>query len=99
MNSETKHDVGNRITDIKFKVLPRSSKNQVIGKDGDVFKVKLTSPPVEGKANKALIDLLSKRLRIAKSCVEIVSGRRSKVKSVRIRGLSLDDITAILIRP
>jgi uncharacterized protein (TIGR00251 family) len=83
-------------TRIRVKVLPRSSRNQVIGKEGDVFKVKLTSPPVEGKANKALIELLAKRLRIAKGRIEIISGKSSRLKTVRISGLSLEDITQVL---
>ena len=83
-------------TRIRVKVLPRSSRNQVIGKEGDVFKLKLTSPPVEGKANKALIELLAKRLRIAKGRIEIISGKRSRLKSILIHGLTLEEITAIL---
>ena len=83
-------------TRIRVKVLPRSSRNQVIGKEGDVFKVKLTSPPAEGKANKALIELLAKRLRIAKGRIEIISGKRSRLKSILIHGLTLEEITAIL---
>ncbi|MGD9076528.1 MAG: DUF167 domain-containing protein [Desulfobacteraceae bacterium] len=85
-------------TRIRVKVLPRSSRNQVIGKEGDVFKVNLTSPPVEGKANKALIELLAKRLRIAKGRIEIISGKSSRLKTVRISGLSLEDITQVLNR-
>jgi uncharacterized protein (TIGR00251 family) len=83
---------------IKVKVLPKSSTNQIIGQEGDLFKVKLTSPPVEGKANKALIELLAKRLSIAKKRIEIISGKRSRLKTVRISGLSLEDITQVLNR-
>jgi uncharacterized protein (TIGR00251 family) len=81
---------------IKVKVLPRSSTNQIIGQEGDLFKVKLTSPPVEGKANKALIALLAKRLGIRRERIEIISGKRSRLKFVRISGLSLEDLTSIL---
>ena len=81
---------------IKVKVLPRSSRNQIIGREGDLFKVKLTSPPVGGKANKALIELLAKRLGIAKKRIEITSGKSSGLKTIRISGLSLEDLTSIL---
>ena len=81
---------------IKVKVLPRSSKNQVVGKEGDLFKVKLTSPPVEGKANKALIEFLAKKLGIPKANVEIKSGKSSKLKSILIYGLTLEEITQFL---
>ena len=85
-------------THIRVKVLPRSSRNQVIGKEGDLFKVKLTSPPVGGKANKSLIELLAKRLGIAKKRIEIISGKSARLKTVRIYGLSLEDITQVLKR-
>jgi len=83
-------------TDIKIKLLPRSSKNQIIGKEGDTFKVKVTSPPVDGKANRALIELLAKRLGLPKSGIKIISGKRSKLKTVRIYGLSLKEIDLFL---
>jgi uncharacterized protein (TIGR00251 family) len=81
---------------IKVKVLPRSSRNQIIGKEGDLFKVKLTSPPVAGKANKALIEFLAKKLGIPKAHMEIKSGKSSKLKSILIHGLTLEEITQSL---
>jgi uncharacterized protein (TIGR00251 family) len=58
--------------------------------------VKVTSPPVNGKANKALIDLLAKRLGVPKGNIEIVSGKSSRDKSVRIHGLSLEAVALLL---
>ena len=82
---------------IKVKVLPRSSRNQIIGREGDLFKVKLTSPPVEGKANKALIEFLAKKLGIAKGRIEIISGKSARLKTLRISGLSLNDVSSLLL--
>ncbi|MGD8229181.1 MAG: DUF167 domain-containing protein [Desulfobacteraceae bacterium] len=82
---------------IKVKVLPRSSRNHLIGKEGDVFKVKLTSPPVEGKANNALIEFLAKKLGIAKGRIEIISGKSARLKILRISGLSLNDVSSLLL--
>ncbi len=70
--------------------------NQIAGLENDIFKVKLTAPPVEGKANKALIDFLSKKLDIPKRNLEIISGQHSKLKSVRIQGLSKDKANRLL---
>jgi uncharacterized protein len=56
------------------------------------LRVKLTAPPVEGKANKALVQLLAKTLGIPKRDVEIISGERSSEKILRISGRCLDDI-------
>ena len=83
---------------IKIKVLPRSSRNGIAGKEGDVYKVKITAPPVEGSANKALIELLAKRLGVAKGRVEIISGTRSRLKSVRVRGIPSGEIDALLVK-
>jgi len=73
---------------LKVKVEPRSSRSEIVGPYGDGIKVKLTSPPVEGKANKELIELLSKKLNVRKKDIEIISGQSSKNKIVKIIGLS-----------
>ena len=83
-------------TIIRVKVLPRASKDQIVGQENGVFKVKLTAPPVEGRANKALNAFLAKRLGLPKGSVEIVSGKRSRLKSVRIDGLTGEAVKALL---
>jgi hypothetical protein len=78
---------------INVKVEPRSSKSGIVGPYGDAIKVKLTSPPVEGKANNELIEVLAKNLGIAKKNVEIISGKSSKNKIVKLFGIkSIDDL-------
>jgi uncharacterized protein (TIGR00251 family) len=79
---------------IKIKVEPRSSKSGIVGLYGDALKVKLTSPPVDGEANKELVEVLAKECGIRKGDIEIVSGKSSKNKLVRIAGIQ--SITAIL---
>ncbi len=81
--------------EIKVKVLPRSSKNQVLVRD-DLVTVKVSAPPVEGAANRALIALLAERLKISKSSIDIISGQNSRLKLLRIRGLSLQHVKALL---
>jgi len=81
---------------IRIKVVPRSSRNRIVGNDDGVWKLKVTSPPVEGKANKTVKEFLAKCLGIAKAQVDIVSGDRSKLKSVRIGGLDHDTVQNIL---
>ncbi len=78
---------------LKIKVEPRSSRSFIVGMYGDSLKVKLTSAPVDGKANKELIALLAKELSIKKKDVEILSGETSKNKVVKIFGVkSLENI-------
>jgi uncharacterized protein (TIGR00251 family) len=67
-----------------------------VGKQDDVYRIKLTSPAIEGKANKALITLLAKRLHLPKAKIQIVSGERSRTKSIRIHGLMPDQVEARL---
>ena len=66
-------------------VQPRSSRAAIEGEYGGALKIRLTAPPVEGSANKQCVELIAKALGVPKSAVEIVSGKRSKRKRVRIR--------------
>ncbi len=66
---------------------PRSSKRQIAGLHADALKVKLTSPPVEGKANEELIEFLAETFKVRKSAVKILKGSSSKQKLVLIEGL------------
>jgi uncharacterized protein (TIGR00251 family) len=66
------------------KVVPGASKNSVVGVEGEFLKVRLTAPPVEGRANQALVELLSKLLRVPKSRVHILRGLSSKQKSLLV---------------
>jgi uncharacterized protein len=66
------------------KVTPGSSRNSVVAVEGEVLKIRLSAPPAEGKANKALIELLSRLLSVSKSRVHIRSGFSSKRKMIFI---------------
>jgi uncharacterized protein (TIGR00251 family) len=83
-------------TDIKVKLIPGSSKNQVAGKEGNLYRVKVTAPPIDGRANRALISLLSKKLGRPKGSIEIISGESSKIKRIRVYGLSGEDFNNLL---
>ena len=79
------------------RVVPRASKNEIIGLHGDALKVRLTAPPVEGRANEALIAFLARRLGVRKSEVEIVAGAASRRKLVRVIGLSSHEVEEHLL--
>lgn len=66
-----------------LRILPNSSKNEII-KSEDVIKVKITSPPVDGKANKSLIEYLSKNFKIPKTSFKIIKGETSKDKTLMV---------------
>ena len=81
---------------ITVRVLPRASRDEIAGWDGDVLRVRLRAPPVEGRANEALLRLLAQRLDVPPRDIEIVSGETSRTKRVRVLGLSRDEVEARL---
>ncbi len=72
---------------IRVKVVPRSSRSRLVGFEDGIWKLKITSPPVDGQANKGVTAFLAKSLGIARRKLEIVSGEKSRLKSIRIEGL------------
>ena len=83
-------------TTIDVKVLPRSSKDEIVGEKDGVYKIKLTAPAIEGKANKALLKLFAKKLGIPKGEIRIITGVRSRIKSIRIDRLTLEQVNKLL---
>ena len=81
--SDSIKDVADGII-IKIKIIPNSPKNDIIIEDESI-RVKVTAQPVENKANKALVDLLSKQLKVPKTDIEIVKGVTSKEKTVLLK--------------
>lgn len=69
---------------VYIKVSPRSSKNEIVKISEGEYKVKLTAAPVDGEANKMLIEVLAKHFNIAKSSINIVGGKTAKIKIVDI---------------
>ncbi len=74
------------------KVVPRASKNEIAGVEGDAVKVRLNAPPVDGKANIALIKFLAETLGVSRAQVEIVSGETGRRKLVRVRGVVAEHV-------
>lgn len=63
---------------------PRSKKEELIKTDENHFKVYIKEPPIEGKANKAIVEVLSKNLKIPKSSILLKSGKKGKRKIFEI---------------
>lgn len=70
---------------LSVKVIPRSSRNEIAGAVGDNLKIKITSAPEKGKANKALIRFLSGSLNLVKSDISIIKGETSAHKLLKIK--------------
>jgi uncharacterized protein (TIGR00251 family) len=71
---------------LKVYLQPKSSKNEIVGPYRDGIKVRITAPPIEGKANEALVRFLAKELGTSPSCIEIIKGHHSREKTLRISG-------------
>jgi hypothetical protein len=79
-----------------LRVQPRSSRNGFAGTMGDAVKLAITAPPVDGKANQAVIEYLSDFFRVPKSSVVIVSGDTGRNKLIAIRGMSAEQVQQAL---
>lgn len=69
---------------LRLRLTPQSSRDQVLGLMGDRLKIAITAPPVDGKANKHLVKLLSKCFRVPKSSISFDSGETDRNKTLRI---------------
>jgi uncharacterized protein (TIGR00251 family) len=65
-------------------IQPKSREDKVVGVVGSSLKIRLTAPPIDGKANKQLIKYLSKLFKVRQSAITLVSGHRSRQKRVCI---------------
>lgn len=75
------------------RVHPNAARNEIIGFTGGVLQVRVSAPPVKGKANKELISFLSRLLGVSQSRIDIIRGHTTKNKVIAINGLSQADIT------
>ena len=72
---------------LTVRVVPRASKTEVRGEHDGALRIRLQAPPVEGKANRALIRFLAGKLAVPGNRVRIMSGENSRIKRVEIAGL------------
>jgi len=80
---------------VRIKIVPNASKNEFAWSD-EIIKVRVTAQPVENKANKALIDFVAKKLKIAKSNISIIKGELNKEKTLLILGIDEEKFKAIV---
>ena len=80
----------------KVQVVPRSSRSEVAGEHNGLLRVRVSSPPVEGAANKELTYVLAKAFKVSRSAVSILSGESSRLKQVSIEGVSASALSELL---
>ena len=81
---------------LKIIVQPRASKNEITGLHNDALKLRLTTPPIEGRANNAVIAFLAKRLHLPKSSISIKSGLQNRNKQLLILGCNEEKARQLL---
>ena len=78
------------------RVVPRSSRTEIVGKYDGAVKVRLSSLPVDGAANAELVKLFAKALVVSKSAVEIAAGATSKTKQLKVTGATAEQLRSLL---
>lgn len=81
---------------IEVRLQPRGSKDELVGMRDGVLRAKVTAPPVDGRANKALCKLIAKRVGVAPSRVGVVRGEKSREKVVRVEGVGKAEVETAL---
>ncbi len=82
-----------------MKVHPRAKKNAITGEVGEALKIALTAPPVDGQANKAVVEFLADVLRVPRASVSIAAGQSSRNKVIRVSGLTAAQVRERLAHP
>ena len=77
--------------EVRLHVLPRAKRCEVAGTFNGALKVRVTAPPVDDAANRAIIGFFSGLMGVSRANLQILSGSKSREKVLQIRGLSLDD--------
>jgi uncharacterized protein (TIGR00251 family) len=95
MDAAFARDVADGCT-LSVRLHPAARKNSVTAVHADALKITLTAPPVDGKANDALIAFLAEALHLPRARVSLVAGATSRTKMVRITGKSAAEVAAAL---
>lgn len=83
---------------LSVRVQPRASKDAVVGVMEGALKVRLRAPALEDRANEALCEYLAELLKTPKSAVRILSGHHSRSKRLEVRGVTEQQVLALVIR-
>ena len=82
---------------IRVRVQPRAGREEVAGERAGAILIRVTAPAEGGRANEAVVRLISRRARVARGAVEIVRGQKGREKLIRVAGKSDDEVRAALL--
>jgi len=80
----------------RVRVQPGVNKNEIVGIQEDALRIRISAPPVQGKANKVLIQFLAKQLGVKRSQVEILSGHTSRIKTIHVVGQGTEKLQQLI---
>jgi uncharacterized protein (TIGR00251 family) len=83
---------------LSLKVIPRASKNEIGEAIGTELKIKVTAPPVDSAANRAVIELIGEKLNCSKSAVTLVRGETVRHKTLLLKGMTPEQVEGALER-
>lgn len=81
---------------ITVQIQPKSASDEIAGIHDGRLKIRISAPPVDGKANERLTGVLAKALGVSKSSVEIIRGKTSKIKTIKIAGIDEEDYNQLI---
>ena len=84
---------------IEVRLQPRASREELVGIRDGVLHARVTAPPLDGQANRALCRLIAKRAGVAPSRVDVIRGERARTKLVRVAGVSQQQLLDALATP
>jgi uncharacterized protein (TIGR00251 family) len=77
---------------LRLRVSPGSARSEIVGRHGDGWKVRVTAPPEDGRANAAVVRLIAETVSVARNAVSVVSGQASRDKIVELAGIDLSRV-------
>lgn len=77
---------------VAVRLVPRASRDEIVGFEGETLRVRVTAPPVAGRANAALTRLVAKRLGVARGAVRVAAGQSSRQKVLAVDGLTTEEV-------
>jgi uncharacterized protein (TIGR00251 family) len=84
------------MTDLHVRLQPRARKDEIVGERDGRIVIRVTAPPVEGRANDALTRLIAKKANVAPSRVTVVRGHTARDKTIRVDGVDQQTLRAAL---
>ena len=81
-----------------IRLQPRAKRDEVVGERAGAIVIRVSAPPVDGKANAALCAFVARAAGVSRSSVEIVRGQTSRDKVVRVEGVTQQTVQAALLR-